>query len=901
MQRWIGNQRLRSLQRLKWVLLGAIAVLLMVVTASRSTSLTTLPSSQYSSTITAPFNQPNYYPAQQSPPSSFYRPTAEWIGRLILPTAEQYQQFAKTNQENDWTWFEIYTAPANAKNLIGQTIRLAWAKKPSIEQYVRIASRDVRFTAQAHRSFQNGSTNPIRLDGRNQVGPLQSLAGGLPHDAVVVQLQGTVILEPGAQTTGSDLDLRVFEKLGDLKLRDLEKTSTALPTILRLEREPLQDVGRFQALVKFIESVPPEASASLPQQCPGEQPCTSDLMRVRHYNPMTRQFDGLEEVIRIPQQPPDWGGVFTMTTRDLVISPAGQAGWYIYGAKANDQRFTVQALRPRSLFQLTPQQTILGFNNGLSYIRTENWQDVENLKGTLQTVLVDATSDTPETAKNSWKVGDRAFVLHLFGGRGGTHDNHESFILGTYAGHFSFGIAEVIQDPFTNEPMLDVDYLQVYGNAPDGTISGAQTWTHYMGNMRRGFMGVRPVSDVLIKLDTLTDDYTFGGTTLSFFNELIGQLSLVMARYRIGDGTGNSTITSATSCVQDSAQAILHTLVRFRHQVESNPEIVQWMQANPTDPTTQRFEKLVELGRDLTQQLIPMGIVRWDWQQNAEILMGVEQEQKFLSIDDFRPKNLATGLISWRTALPRQTHDEFSMLFLNNGASLWFLRPNMIGGNDPGLAPLEATLLFGAWRLPFTQISPLSYLVLRTFGGVTIPSAKDWFITLGILLGFGAIALLFGFSQNFLRWNPWQAPWYRQLAACLRSLIVPALLQEYIFRVLLIPYPKNWIPAGRWWAWALLALGLFVGFQVLYIRFVKRLPLKLWNESRYSIIANPIYISLITILGLACTITYRLTGSLWTITCVHWVFISVWWLLLGGKQFWLEEKQRVSDAGMMES
>ncbi len=900
MQTWIGNQRVRSLKRLKWLLLGAIAVLLMVA-PGRSASLATLPSSQYSSTITAPFNQPNYYPAQQAPPSIFYRPTAEWVGRLILPTAEQYQQFAKTNQETDWTWFEVYTAPANAKKLVGQIIRLAWTKSPSIEQYVRVASRDVRLTAQAHRSFQNGSTNPIRLDGRNQVGPLQSLAGGLPHDGVVVQLQGTVTLESEEKTAGNDLDRQVVQ---NLVLP--EKPSTALPAILRLEREPLQDAGRFQALVKFIESVPPKDSASLPQQCPGEKPCTSDLMRVRHYNPKTQQFDGLEEVIRIPQQPPDWGGVFSMTTRDLATSPAGGAGWYIYGAKANDQRFTVQGLRPRSLFQLPSQQTVLGFNNGLRYIRTENWQDVEQRQGTLQTVLVDASADTSEKAQARWKVGDRAFVLHLFGGRGGTHDNHESFILGTYAGHFSFGVAAVIQDPFTQEPMLDVDYLQVYGNAPDGTISGGQTWTHYMGNMRRGFMGTRPVSDVVVKLDTLTEDYNFGDTKLSFFNELIIQLNLVMARYRIGDGTGNSTITSATSCVQDSAQAILHTLVRFRHQVESNPEVVQWMKANPTDPTTQRFEKLVKLGKDLTRQLIPMGIVRWDWEQNAEILMGVEKEQQFLSIDDFRPKNLLTGLISWRTALPRQTHDEFSMLFLHNGASLWFLRPNIIGGTDPGLAPLEATLLFGAWRLPLTQIPLLSYLVLHTFGGVTIPSGEDWLITLGILLGFGAIALLLGFSQNFLHWNPWQAPWHRQLATCLRLLIMPALLQEYIFRVLLIPYPKNWIPAGIWWAWAWLALGLFVSFQLGYARFVRRFPwgvLRItsltWNESP-SILPNP-HISLITILGVACTITYRLTGSLWTITLVHWVFISVWWLLLGGREVSLGKSKRVSDVGMMES
>jgi len=284
-------------------------------------------------------------------------------------------------------------------------------------------------------------------------------------------------------------------------------------------------------------------------------------------------------------------------------------------------------------------------------------------------------------------------------------------------------VAQVVRDPFTDDLMFDVDYLQVFGNGGDGTMSGGQSWMHYMGSMRRGFMGTRPISDVLVRLDTLTEDYDFGGTKLSFFNELLAQLSLVGARYRIGDGSGDSTITSATSCVQDSAQALFITLRRFQNKIESNPQYVQWMRDNPNHPTTLRFKKLVALGKDLAVQLTPFGVVRWDWAQNADVLTGVATDTPFISIDNFRPRNLLTGLISWRTALPRQAHDEFAKIFLLNGASLWFLRPNQIGGNDPTIAPLEATLIFGAWKIPGTQIPWLSFLIMRVFGAATIPSA----------------------------------------------------------------------------------------------------------------------------------------------------------------------------------
>jgi predicted Abi (CAAX) family protease len=41
-------------------------------------------------------------------------------------------------------------------------------------------------------------------------------------------------------------------------------------------------------------------------------------------------------------------------------------------------------------------------------------------------------------------------------------------------------------------------------------------------------------------------------------------------------------------------------------------------------------------------------------------------------------------------------------------------------------------------------------------------------------------------------------------------------------------------------------------------------------------------LTLYTFLGLACSIAYWLTGSLWTITILHWLAMSAWILRLGG-------------------
>jgi predicted Abi (CAAX) family protease len=793
----------RSLRLVGLLLLAALSCLVLHGFPLQATS-PELPSSQYSVTIKAPFNQPSYYPVNQSPPPN-YRPVADWVGRLILPSVDQYQTFSSHQQETDWAWFQVYSAPPSAQNLVGQTIRLAWSQTPSLQTYVKKASRDLRFVPQAEQAFKSGVINAVRLNGREQVGPLQSLAGGHPYDDVTVLLNGDLQVEADqasaiAGITSLEPNQPVPQPL----------TPLPLSTTLRVKLEPLMTTGRFYGLVKFLAPVAPP-NGQLPTACPGEPPCPSDWMQVQHYNPATQQFDGAQEVIYIPQQPADWVGVYNMTVRDLAKSPAGQAGWYIYGAKNAQGAFTVQAMKPRLLVQRQPTAVIAGYKAGLNYIAYDSWKDIETRKGTIQSVL--ALADQPlsgtlaDHPQDTWKIGDNFLAMHLYGGRGGSHSSHESLVAGTYAGHFSFGAGKVVQDPFTQEPILSYDYLQVYGNGVDGTMAGGNTWANYMGNLQRGVMGTRPVSDTLIKLDTLTEDYQFGDTKLSFFNELLAELTLIGARYRIGDGTGDSAITSATSCVQDSSQAIFLTLARFKRKIQTDPQLITWMTNHPDDPNTKRFKRLVALSRDMAEQLTPFGVVRWDWEQNAEALIGVRSDRQFNSIDDFQIKHLLTGLVSWRTAMPRQGHDEYAAMFLNNGAQLWFLRPNQIGGTDPGIAPLEPTLLLGAWKLPFTQTPFLAYGVIRTFGGATIPTGWDWLKTLVFAIDFGLVAGWLGFSTGFLRWQPWQAPWYRQLATAMRLLVIPALFQEWIFRVLANFYPKDYVPLTLWWSWALLSLG----------------------------------------------------------------------------------------------
>ena len=78
------------------------------------------------------------------------------------------------------------------------------------------------------------------------------------------------------------------------------------------------------------------------------------------------------------------------------------------------------------------------------------------------------------------------------------------------------------------------------------------------------------ISDVLIKLDAITQDYDFDGVKFSPLAEFMTQLKIMMARYRIGDGTEAVIVTPG-------------------------------LQNHPNHQQTLWFQQLIKLGQSLEQ------------------------------------------------------------------------------------------------------------------------------------------------------------------------------------------------------------------------------------------------------------------------------------------------------------
>ncbi|MBO9997654.1 MAG: abortive infection protein [Cyanobacteria bacterium SID2] len=567
----------------------------------------------------------------------YYRPVATWSGRLILPDTREIEVEDRALLGEDWVWFEVENAPEEYRSSIGQTIKLTWRSSPWADGYTDLVTREIDFISLTSLSERRlGNVHPNRLDGRDRVGPLQSLAGARPEDDLRVKLDGDV------------------EIVG----------SSAHGTILTIDREPVQVWGRSIGLVTFLYASPDGENRYV----------------VQHYNPLTQQFNGARETVQFAPSPADGKGVEQFTPNRIEESPAGTAGWYLYGDRDESGTFVVRSLAPRALFQLEPDTTVVGTAPGLDYIRNGNWADTPERKGTIQRVSV--SPDAPQP----WQAGDRGLVIHTFGGYRFSDDENPKR---RESGHFAYGIARVGRDPFTDELRFFVEYFQIYAHNPRSIISGRQAWHAFSGNLYRGQMPTRPVSDTIIRFDAFTEDYEFDGIVLSPLTELLVQISIVMGRYRTGDGTGFAITTPASSCVQDSNQALFITLQRIKTRVESSPDIQQWLAAHPDDPQTQRLQELFALLDDLDRKLVPFNIVRRDWQQNADRLTGLEPDADLIR----NPASLVSAVLSGLSIVPRRAHDEIASVFYERGGQFWFLRTNQVGGWDDSIFPVAPTTL----------------------------------------------------------------------------------------------------------------------------------------------------------------------------------------------------------------
>ncbi len=573
----------------------------------------------------AAFNLPDYYPLDQTVDPAHYVPQAAWQGRLILPAHDQRATVRGC-------LFEVHHTPDAHRALVGQVVYLRWADTPAVQAYREQVVQPMNFNEVARKGLEKWLVLPERLDGWDDIDPLESLAGAHPYDDIVVMLRDDVTVLPPAD--------------GDEH------------PILTIVREPAMLTGRYVGLVQFV--APPTAN--------------SDLFPVRHYNRATKQFDGGEETVRLPAVVPNTDDIPPSVTTDLHTSPGNEAGWYIYGAKDAAGVFTVQALAPRALLRVEPQEVRHGSDAAWRFVRRETWEQAADYKGQFRSVLLNQR--VPKNAMlQQWEAGSNALLVHVYAGVGGKL-REPATRGGIYFGHFAYGSAEVVRDPLSDDLVFELVYYQVYTHNMDGLVAGVHTWSHYMGDRQRGWLGVRPVVDLLINFDPFDEGFPTGETTTaSALDVLEHNLEIMAARYRIGDGNGSTWVGPANNCSQDANQALYHAIEFIDHQVKDDEAVERFLATNTN--AANRAAQLIALLPVVRKKLVGGRRARADWQKGIESL----------GEDGMGLGDLVRGLGSWRTMLPRKASDTVARIFIERGASVWVLATFQVGGNNPDIEP----------------------------------------------------------------------------------------------------------------------------------------------------------------------------------------------------------------------
>lgn len=371
---------------------------------------------------------------------------------------------------------------------------------------------------------------------------------------------------------------------------------------------------------------------------------------------------------------------YPSTSKNIEKSPLNQTGWYIYGAADESGQFVVQAIAPRALLQLESECAIAG-KAVKKYLKKESWDNLAAQKGKISSVVLDKTIQV--RSATAWREGKRALLIHVYGGIGGKKTEPKAKTP-LYFGHFAYGIAQVVREPLTDELRFEIVYHQIYTHNTDGLIAGSLHWSRYMGDRSFGWLGLRPVADTIIELDGFTGDYqTQDGGKKSPLDQLIHQLEIMAARYRIGDGTGGTFVGPANNCTQDANQALYAALRQIARAIRSHPNVEEWKQQHPEQ--LYRLEQLERLGLDLKRLLLPWGTARADWRDRSEVLGS--------TLEDNPLQNIIRSLLTWRTILPRLTSDEVTEAFIKQGGSVWVLRTNQVGGIDPDIEPIAPMTL----------------------------------------------------------------------------------------------------------------------------------------------------------------------------------------------------------------
>jgi uncharacterized protein len=161
----------------------------------------------------------------------------------------------------------------------------------------------------------------------------------------------------------------------------------------------------------------------------------------------------------------------------------------------------------------------------------------------------------------------------------------------------------------------------------------------------------------------------------------------------------------------------------------------------------------------------------------------------------------------------------------------------------------------------------------------TFPTAREWRWCGAVATAFIAATLGLGFATGFIHLT---APVFSGTKLFLFGAVIllrPCLLEELVYRALLVPHRDEQGTSKSTFIQSAVALVIFIAAHPLNGRF--------FRPQAYDAFGHPVFLLSAGMLGLVCTLTYRKTGSIYPAVIIHWLTVFAWIPFLSGKT-WLD-------------
>ena len=156
----------------------------------------------------------------------------------------------------------------------------------------------------------------------------------------------------------------------------------------------------------------------------------------------------------------------------------------------------------------------------------------------------------------------------------------------------------------------------------------------------------------------------------------------------------------------------------------------------------------------------------------------------------------------------------------------------------------------------------------------TMPDARAWVRCACVYAVFLGLAMPIGLMSGLVR-PGWPHAGTAELATGVALVFIhPALVEELVFRGLLLPRDPRSMRRGPLAALTLVALAVYVASHPLNALLVR--------PSAAHVFGSPAYLTMAALLGAACTASYWFSRSLWPSILIHWLTVAAWLWLLGG-------------------